>query len=254
MDRVQDPFAAVDVPAAPRELIAVGGELDVATLVSAYRSACFPWPATGRYARTLEREALRLAERGEVLRLPGGERPLLPWCSPHPRAVLLADQLHLPRSLRQRLRHAGWTASVDEAFAEIIDACADRGREGTWITAGMRRGYLALHEAGIAHSVEVWDGDRLIGGLYGVLTGAVFSGESMFHRENDASKAAVVELCARMLEAGAIVVDTQQETPHLTAMGQVMVAREEYAEVVRQLRDLPVTLPVGRRALARLVD
>lgn len=250
---VQDPFAAVDVAAAPRELIAVGGDLDVATLVSAYRSACFPWPSSGRHARSLEREALRLTEHGEVLRLPGGERPLVPWCSPHPRAVLLADQVRLPRSLRQRLRHSGWTASVDEAFAQVLDACADRGREGTWITTGMRHGYLALHEAGLAHSVEVWDGDRLVGGLYGVLTGAVFSGESMFHRESDASKAAVVELCARVVEAGAVVVDTQQETPHLAAMGQVLVAREEYVEVVRQLRDLPVSLPLGRRPLARLV-
>lgn len=250
MARVQDPFASVDVPAAPRELIAVGGHLDVETLVSAYRHACFPWPSTGRHARSLERQGLQLAERGEVLRLPGGERPLVPWCSPHPRAVLLADRLHVPRTLRQRLRRSGWTATVDEAFADVVDACADRGREGTWITPGMRRGYLAMHEAGLAHSVEVWDGDRLVGGLYGVLTGAVFSGESMFHRTPDASKVAVVELCRRMLEAGAIVVDTQQETPHLAALGQVLVAREEYVEVVQQLRDLRVVLPRGRRPVS----
>jgi leucyl/phenylalanyl-tRNA--protein transferase len=248
-----DPFAGLDVAAAPRELVAVGGVLDVPTLVAAYRVGVFPWPASGRHARSLDRHARALARAGEVRLLPGGEPkgPLVPWCSPHPRAVVLPDRLRVSRSLRQRLRRSGWTATLDVAFAEVLAGCADRP-DDTWITPAMRAGYLALHEARVAHSVEVWDGDRLVGGLYGVLTGRVFSGESMFHRESDASKVAVVDLCRRLLEAGVPLLDTQQETEHLAAMGQVLVSRDDYLQAVAALRDEPVVLPAGREPVSRL--
>jgi leucyl/phenylalanyl-tRNA--protein transferase len=116
----------------------------------------------------------------------------------------------------------------------------------------MRAAYSALHRAGDAHSVEVWDGDRLVGGLYGVLTGRVFSGESMFHRETDASKAAVVDLCERLLRAGVVLVDTQQATEHMASMGQVVVHREEYLAVLEVLRDQPARLDPTRLPVARL--
>jgi leucyl/phenylalanyl-tRNA---protein transferase len=249
-----DPFADLDVARAPRSLIALGGTLDAATLVSAYRAGCFPWPSTGEDERALERSTRRLVRRGQVPRLPGPDR-LVPWCSPDPRAVLLPDEVVVHRSLRARLRSSGWTATVDAAFDDVVAACADR--DSTWITPRMRTGYAALHRsppsplAG-AHSVEVWDGDALVGGLYGVLVGQVFCGESMFHRARDASKVALVELCARLLEAGARLVDVQEETPHLVSLGQVLVRRADYLAVLHRLRDAPAALSLERRPVARL--
>jgi leucyl/phenylalanyl-tRNA--protein transferase len=237
----------LDVAGAPRELIAVGGTLDAPTLRSAYRAGCFPWPNDDP---GLQRQAARLARRGQVLRLPGPD-VLVPWCSPEPRAVLLADAVVVRRSLRARLRTCGWEATVDTAFDAVVEACADRD-EGTWITDRMRAGYGELHRHGGAHSVEVWEGDRLVGGLYGVLVGSVFCGESMFHRASDGSKVALVELCDRVLEAGFRLIDTQQETPHLAGLGQVLVRRADYLRALEVLRDRPATLPLGRRPVARL--
>lgn len=244
-----DAFAGLDVVGAPRELVALGGTLDTATLVAAYRHGCFPWPATGPGSGALDRAASRLARRGLLPVLPGTSG-LVPWCSPDPRAVLLPHRLHVPRSLRQRLRRSGWEVTLDLAFDAVLDGCADRAQ--TWITPGMRAAYSALHRAGRAHSVEVWAGDRLVGGLYGVLTGAVFSGESMFSRESDASKVALTDLCDRLVHGGAQVLDTQQASAHLAVLGQVLVSRREYVGVVLALRDRPVVLPGGRRAAAEL--
>lgn len=249
----EDAFGAVEVVRAPRELVALGGLLDPATLRAAYRAGCFPWPASGPHERALDRQVRRLARRGAVPLLPGTPPgvALVPWCSPHPRAVLLPRQLRLPRSLRQRLRRCGWTTTADTAFAQVLAACADRAQ--TWITPPVRAAYLALHAEGDAHSVEVWDGGKLVGGLYGVRTGAVFSGESMFHRADDASKVAVVDLCDRLVEGGGQLVDTQQQTAHLMQLGQLLVGRQEYVEAVRALRDLPTGLPGDRRPVHRLV-
>lgn len=236
-----DFFAGLDAAAAPLDVVAFGGTLDPPTLLAAYRAGCFPWPSPGRDA-ALEREARRLSRAGLVALLPGADR-LVPWCSPDPRAVLLPDRLEVPRSLRQRLRRCGWTCTVDRAFDEVVAACADR--DETWISGRMRQAYGALHRGGAAHSVEVWDGDRLVGGLYGVLTGGVFSGESMFHREPDASKVALVDLAARLVDAGVPLLDTQQATPHLARLGQLLVPRSDYLAAVAALRDRPATLPAG---------
>ena len=244
-----DPFAALDVERAPYELIAVGGTLDAPTLRSAYYAGCFPWPNDDP---GLQRMAARLARRRQVLRLPGPD-DLVPWSSPDPRAVLLADAVVVRRSLRARLRSCGWEATVDAAFDAVVEACADRG-EGTWITERMRAGYSQLHREGGAHSVEVWDGERLVGGLYGVLVGSVFCGESMFHRATDGSKVALVELCDRVLEGGFRLIDTQQETAHLAGLGQVLVSRADYLGALRVLRARPAELPTGRRPVARLAD
>jgi leucyl/phenylalanyl-tRNA--protein transferase len=244
-------FETLDVVGAPRALVALGGTLEPATLVAAYRAGCFPWPSSGRHGRSLARQARRLIRAGEVPLLPG-EDGLVPWCSPDPRAVLLPDHLVVSRSLRRTLRRSGWTTTVDVAFDTVVAACADRGDEGTWITERMREGYVALHRRGDAHSIEVWDGERLVGGLYGVLTGRVFSGESMFHRESDASKVALTDLCARLRDAGGLLIDTQQPTEHLATMGQVVVQRREYLEVLAALRDSQIRLPADRRPVARL--
>lgn len=245
------PFEQLDVAGAPRELVALGGVLDAPTLVSAYRNGAFPWPPSDRDAGAHERSVRRLARRGAVplLPTPDGHR-LLPWVSPHPRAVLLPRDLSVPRSLRQQLRRCGWEASADAAFADVVAGCADR--PNTWITGQMREAYADLHRLGFAHSVEVWEGGRLVGGLYGVLIGRVFSGESMFSRESGASKVALVDLCARLVAADVPVLDTQQESEHLATLGQVLVSRTEYVEVVHALRDAPAVLATDRRPVAEL--
>jgi leucyl/phenylalanyl-tRNA---protein transferase len=253
----QDPvtaFAALDVAGARSEVVAVGGTLEPATLAAAYRAGCFPWPAARGDEAGLERQLSRLVRRAGTVRLPGADR-LVPWCSPDPRAVVLADALVMPRSLRQRLRHCGWTTTVDAAFDEVVAGCADR--ESTWITQRMAAAYGELHRAGPvagvrAHSLEVWDGDRLVGGLYGLLVGRVFCGESMFNRERDASKVALVALCDRLLSAGVRVVDTQQDSEHLARLGQVLVRRDEFLDVLAVLRDQPARLAGDRRPVAGL--
>lgn len=258
-----DPFSLLDVATAPTSLIALGGMLDAATLASAYRAGCFPWPdpehpGGGPPDRTAARAARRLVRRGIVPLLPGPDG-LVPWCSPEPRAVLLVDEVVVRKSLRARLRSCGWTATVDAAFDDVVAGCADRA-EGTWITARMAQAYGQLHRRPLedrpvgAHSVEVWDGEELVGGLYGVLVGQVFCGESMFHRERDASKVALVELASRVVEAGGRLIDVQQETAHLSSLGQVRVARADYLAVLAALRDRPAQLATARRPVARLAE
>ena len=254
-DRAADVFAELDVAGAPRELVALGGTLEVDTLVAAYRAGCFPWPATGGpYEKRLERDARRLVHRSEVPLLPGTDLGglLMPWMSPHPRPVLLPERVQVNRSLRKRLRHCGWETTMDHAFDAVIAACAER--TPTWITDGMQSAYCALHRKGVAHSLEVWADEELVGGLYGVQTGRVFSGESMFHRTADASKAAVVDLCQRFTEAGIVLIDTQDQSDHMARLGQVLVHRDDYIDVLHHFRDEPAVLPTDRRPVARLVD
>jgi leucyl/phenylalanyl-tRNA--protein transferase len=248
------PFDALDVAGAPRELVAAGGVLDPPTLRAAYRNGIFPWPPSAEDAAAHDRSVRRLVRRGEVPLLPGtpAARPLVPWVSPEPRAALLSETVHMPRSLRRLLRRTGWETTVDTRFDEVMARCADRP-DGTWITPAMREGYAALHREGGAHSLEVWDGATLVGGLYGVLSGRVFSGESMFFVESGASKAAVVDLCARLSDAGVPLLDTQQASDHLVQLGQVLVAREEYVEVVRALQQDSPALPSERRRVRDLV-
>lgn len=245
-------FERLDVAGSPRELVALGGNLEVDTLLAAYRAGCFPWPATGRHEASLDQTARLLVRRGEVPLLPGTEpgAPLMPWMSPHPRPVLIPDRVVVNRSLRNRLRHCGWETTIDAAFEDVIAACADRPE--TWISLEMRHAYGALHRAGVAHSLEVWSGDKLVGGLYGVLTGRIFAGESMFHRASGASKVAVVDLCHRLVEAGVVLIDTQDESDHMARLGQVLVHRTDYVDVVHQFRDESVPLPRDRRPVARL--
>ncbi len=246
-------FDELDVATAPRELVALGGVIDPPTLRAAYRNGVFPWPPSAGEVARHERVVRRLARRGEVPVLPGtAEGLLVPWVSPHPRAVLLTHRATVPRSVRQLLRRTCWETTLDACFDEVVARCADRP-DGTWVTTAMRAGYSALHREGGAHSVEVWDGDRLVGGLYGVLSGRVFSGESMFFVTSGASKVAVADLVARLVEADVPLLDTQQESAHLAAMGQVLVHRTEYVTAVRALQGDAVLLPDDRRPVASLL-
>lgn len=208
-------------------VVGIGADLAPGTLVDAYRRGIFPWPHPG---------------------VP------LPWFSPDPRGVLWFDGLHVSRSLRRTLRRSGWTTTVDRAFARVVAACADgRGDAGTWITPAMVRAYRRLHDLGWAHSVEVWEEDRLVGGLYGVQVGAIFTGESMFHRADDASKVAIVDLVSRFRAAGGRLIDVQLTTDHLSALGARELPRDEFLLHLAVARDEEVRLRTTRRPVERLL-
>lgn len=207
------------------DLIGFGADLAPATLVDAYRRGIFPWPHQGTP---------------------------LPWFSPDPRGVLTVTTLHLARSLRRTLRRCGWTTTVDADFAGVVAGCAARGTEGTWITVEMARAYQRLHELGWAHSVEVWEHGQLVGGIYGVQLGALFTGESMFHRRPDASKVALVDLLDRFTEAGGSLLDVQLLTPHLATLGAYEVPRSVFLADLRRLQQRTVRMVVARRSVTPL--
>jgi len=197
----------------PDGLLAAGGDLSVPRLLAAYRRGIFPW-----YEEP---------------------QPIL-WWSPDPRAVLFPEELHLSRSFRRRLRESPYTIRMDSAFARVIAACARvprAGQAGTWIGPAMQRAYAALHRAGHAHSMEAWDGERLVGGLYGVAIGRVFFGESMFATAPDASKIAFAHLARWLRQRGFALIDCQQDTAHMRRFGARCIAREEFLAIVsREVR------------------
>jgi leucyl/phenylalanyl-tRNA--protein transferase len=193
-----DPLAFPDPAQAlvePAGLLAIGGDLSPQRLIAAYRRGIFPWFSPGE--------------------------PIL-WWSPDPRLVLPPEHFKASRSLRKRARHGGLTLSVDHAFLGVLHHCAAtprRGQRGTWIGAAMAEAYARLHRMGIAHSVEVWNADTLVGGLYGLALGRVFFGESMFSHVPDASKLALWWLCQTLERGGWSLIDCQVETAHLRSLG-----------------------------------
>ena len=208
-----DPADFPDVALALREpdgLLAVGGDLSVQRLLAAYRRGIFPWYS--------------------------GDQPIL-WWSPDPRSVLFPDKLHVSRSLRKTLRKQQFKITLDLAFTEVIRACSQPrvGEPGTWITDEMQAAYIRLHQAGHAHSVECWQDDKLVGGLYGVAIGKVFFGESMFSRATDASKVAFVHLVRQLQRWQFGLIDCQIQTAHLDQFGAELLPRPEFIEQVTQL-------------------
>ena len=158
------------------------------------------------------------------------------WVSPEMRGIMPLDGFHASKSLRKAMRKSGWTVKVDSDWHGIIEGCATVGedRDNTWINQTIRAVYGALFERGVAHTVEVWDGDELVGGLYGLAIGGAFFGESMFHRRTDASKMAMVHLVERLKVGGFVLLDTQFITPHLESLGGVEIPRAEYEDRLGQ--------------------
>jgi leucyl/phenylalanyl-tRNA---protein transferase len=158
------------------------------------------------------------------------------WLNPDRRGIIPLDGFHLPKRLARRLRASTWRLTVDTAFARVVAACAEADRQGgkTWINPLIERSYAQLHALSHAHSVEVWDGDSLVGGLYGVSLGAAFFGESMFSLATDASKIALVHLVARMRAGGFRLLDTQFLTDHLKQFGTVEIGRAAYQDLLRE--------------------
>lgn len=148
------------------------------------------------------------------------------WVDPRQRGIIPLDGFHISRSLRRRIRKDPFAITVDTAFADVVDGCADRVE--TWINSEIRQHYITLHETGHAHSLEVWDGSTLAGGIYGVTVGAAFFGESMFSRRTDASKIAMAYLVDRLRQGGFLLFDTQFLTAHLATLGAIEISRGAY--------------------------
>ncbi len=168
--------------------------------------------------------------------LPPGQGGAIEWFSPHPRGVMPLDRLHVSARLARIVRQERYDVRLDTAFREVMQSCA--ARDETWITEEIVASYAALHELGFAHSVEAWRGDRLVGGLYGVALRGAFFGESMFHRERDASKVALVALVERLRARGYVLLDIQWVTPHLAQFGAIEVPRRRYLRLLAQAMQL----------------
>jgi leucyl/phenylalanyl-tRNA--protein transferase len=196
------------------EVVGIGADLEPGTLLAAYRSGVFPMPA---------------------------RRGVVAWWSPDPRGIIPLETsgMRVSRSLRKSCDR--YQIRIDTAFDEVIDSCADRRRRGAWIDRDIKRAYVRLHELGWVHSVEAWDdAGRLAGGLYGVAIGGLFAGESMFYRQTDASKVALIGLVHRLQAAGAgRLLDVQWVTPHLESLGAVRVSRGHYQALLAAALRLP---------------
>ena len=217
-----DPFPPLETALSePNGLLAIGRTLTVPTLLEAYSQGIFPW-----------------FNRGE---------PIL-WWSPDPRMILMPAELHVSRSLAQRLRRGGFEVTADRAFEPVMRACAAPrpGDSGSWISERMIRAYRQLHEAGFAHSIETWMDGELAGGLYGVAIGRAFFGESMFTHRTDASKIALVSLARQLQEWRFGLIDCQMRTAHLASMGAREIPRREFAARIRELVLEPPISPPWR--------
>ncbi|MDR0181796.1 leucyl/phenylalanyl-tRNA--protein transferase [Lysobacter arvi] len=219
----------------PDGLLAVGGDLSPARLLNAYRHGIFPWYSQGQ--------------------------PIL-WWSPDPRTVFATDAVRLGSKFRRGLRRSAWEVRADTAFAQVIRACAEiprPGQRGTWITREMRAAYERMHELGHAHSFEVFDGERLVGGIYGIAIGRMFFGESMFSAAPGGSKVALAALAVHLRDWGFPLIDAQVENDHLLSLGARLWPRPGFLAAVAELTGQPATVSpwsarVGRWPAARLAD
>ena len=203
---------------APSDVVAMGEDLRVDTLREAYRKGIFPWPHDG---------------------LP------MPWFSPRRRAVIFFDELYVGRSLRKAAKRNPFTFTIDHAFPEVIRACAETERpeqDGTWIAPNIIEAYTRFHAAGDVHSIEAWENGELVGGLYGVDAGGLFTGESMFHRRPDASKLALLFLVDHLRARGTHLIDCQVMTPHMQALGARDISRARFLDILAESQARGLTL------------
>lgn len=197
----------------PNGLLALGGDLSPARLLMAYQRGIFPWFSPGD--------------------------PIL-WWSPDPRAVLWPEAFHISRSMKRFHKSSPYRITLNHAFGQVIEGCAGDREEGTWITESIVLAYHRLHELGHAHSVEVWLGDELVGGMYGVAQGALFCGESMFSRADNASKSALMVFTHAFARHGGKLMDCQVLNSHTASLGAVEIPRREYLELLADLRAKPL--------------
>ncbi|MCS6820456.1 MAG: leucyl/phenylalanyl-tRNA--protein transferase [Microscillaceae bacterium] len=196
-------------------ILAIGGDLSVDRLLLAYRSGIFPWYS---------------------------EDEPITWWSPDPRFVLFPQDLKISKSMKQILKKNVFQVTFDTAFRQVITECQQIkrvGQKGTWITHEMLEAYVQLHELGYAHSVEVWQSEELVGGLYGVSLGQMYFGESMFSRVSNSSKTGFIVLVQKMIEKGIKLIDSQVYTNHLASLGAIEIPRKEYLRLLAQWVNQP---------------
>ncbi|WP_168385063.1 leucyl/phenylalanyl-tRNA--protein transferase [Erwinia amylovora] len=189
----------------PNGLLAMGGDLSPQRLLNAYHRGIFPWFSPGD--------------------------PIL-WWSPDPRAVLLPQHFHLSRSMKRFHQRSSYRVTLNHCFHDVIESCACDRQEGTWITHEVKHAWQRLHALGHAHSIEVWHGDELVGGMYGLALGRIFCGESMFSRRENASKTALLVFCHYFLQQGGRLIDCQVLNPHTRSLGAQEISRASYLEYV----------------------
>ncbi|SNY72514.1 leucyl/phenylalanyl-tRNA--protein transferase [Enterobacter sp. CC120223-11] len=197
----------------PNGLLALGGDLSPARLLMAYQRGIFPWFSPGD--------------------------PIL-WWSPDPRAVLWPEAFHVSRSMKRFHKSSPYRITLNHAFGRVIEGCADNREEGTWITDSIVQAYHRLHELGHAHSIEVWLGSELVGGMYGVAQGALFCGESMFSQAENASKSALLVFSQAFASAGGKLMDCQVLNSHTASLGAVEIPRRAYLEHLAVMRTQPL--------------
>ena len=198
----------------PNGLLAAGGDLSPERLIQAYRHGCFPWYQEGQ--------------------------PIL-WWSPDPRTVLPPQEIHISRSLSKLMRQQRFRVTFDQTFPAVIAGCAEPRSyaDGTWITSAMQSAYVELHLRGVAHSVEVWQDDQLVGGLYGLAMGKLFFGESMFSRVDNASKVGFATLVQNLHTWGFVLIDCQMPTQHLQSFGARTISRDKFSLYLQLYLDQP---------------
>jgi len=214
----------------PDGLLAAGGDLSAERLLYAYQHGIFPWYSEGQ---------------------------VVLWWSPDPRCVLAPNEFHLSRRLRRELRTSEYQVSFNQAFAGVVAECAAsrESQDGTWITADMAVSYNDLHDKGWAHSVEIWHGNNLVGGLYGLAIGRVFFGESMFSRVSQASKIAMLALTNWLLKHDFLLLDCQVASPHLLSLGAKLISRPSFQDLLLEACDPPIRFaewPSERESVATL--
>lgn len=212
----------------PEGLLAIGGDLSTTRLLQAYQQAIFPWFSEGE--------------------------PIL-WWSPIERAVINPAQVRISKSMAKFIRHTSLTVTINHAFTEVINACAlpRKTQAETWISPAIKNAYKKLHQIGAAHSVEVWDKETLVGGLYGVNIGSVFCGESMFHQQTNASKLAFIALCQHFSRYQGQIIDCQMMTPHLESLGVVANTRDDFIEQLTQYKNSIIAKSCWDKQKIRLV-
>jgi leucyl/phenylalanyl-tRNA---protein transferase len=251
----------------PEGSVAIGGNLEPQNVLEAYRNGIFPWPISPPAEDLAPQESPHESddndENGESDEIEeydettpesddlddaDSEYPLA-WFSPHPRAILEFDQIHIPRSLKRSQNQGAYEFTINHAFDQVIQACQKTprpGQNGTWITDEMQEAYHVLHRLGIAHSVEAWSigekGGKLVGGIYGVNVDGAFAGESMFHHAPNASKLALLHLASHLKSRGLAWMDIQMMTPHMKVLGAREISRDEFLLKLSQTRALGLKL------------
>lgn len=199
----------------PNGLLAFGGDLSLQRLKIAYKNGIFPWFSPGE--------------------------PIL-WWTPNPRAVLIPDKIHISHSMKKFMKKTDYIVTINQCFEDVIKACAMRNnQEETWISPEIQTAYIELFAQGLAHSIEVWQNDVLIGGLYGVAQGQLFCGESMFSKKENASKYGLIKFCDHFYKHGGRLIDSQIANPHTISLGIIEIKRKTYLGLLNKLRNKKLT-------------